>query len=221
MFDEIFAQKKPCPDRLITYGFELRDGVYRYTCSLMDGDFQLHITVDPLGGVDTSLTESDTDEAYTLYKTTAQGIYLGQVREAIAAVLQDMADHCFTSSRFRQEQTIQLLAHAAAVYGDQPEFLWETTPQNGILRRADSGKWYAAILTIPKNKLGLDSQQVVEIVNFHATPADVEQLLKRPGIYPGWHMNKKSWYTIILDGSIANEDLFRLMADSYRLAGKS
>ncbi len=220
MFSEIFSQKKPSPPHLLSYGFTHTGAEYRYSCLIRNGEFCLHVTFDKLWHVDTVLTEGDTGEEYTLYKTTAQGNYVGQVREDIGAVLQDIADRCFDASPFKQEQTLALVAHAASVYGDAPAFLWERTPGNGILRRQDSGKWYGAILTVSAQKLGLDDNRVVEIVNLHGTPADVAKLLERPQVYPGWHMNKKSWYSVILDGSLADEELFVLLAESYRLAGK-
>ncbi len=220
MFNEVFAKRKLSPMQLSEYGFDTVGSDYRYTCEIMDGDFLLHVIFDRHGNVETSLTECDTGEDYSLYKTTAQGTYVGQIREAITEVLRDIADHCFAASPFRQEQTLQLLAHAAEVYGDEPEFLWESTPNNGILRRKDSGKWYGAILTIPKNKLGIDSKHIVEIIDLHGTPEQIGQLRQRPEFYPGWHMNKKSWYTVILDGSVDNDELFALLAESYRLAKK-
>ncbi len=220
MFREIFLKKKINIKKLLEYGF-LADGeTYRYSRAIMDGEFILDVFFDRLGNADTVLTESDTDEEYSLYKTSAEGVFVGQVRGAIEAVLRDIADKCFEASEFKQEQTLRLTAYAFENYGDMPEFLWESTPGNGILRRKDSGKWYAAILTIPKSKLGYDSKQIVEIVNFHGTHEQVEKLLKRAGFYPGWHMNKKSWYTVILDGSVDDEEIFRLMAESYGLAAR-
>ncbi len=220
MFDEIFKGKKCCPAKLTAYGFTVVGEEYRYGCDILGGTFRLMITLDRLGHADTSLTEPDTGEEYVLYKTTAQGHFVGQVREAIDAVLRDVADACFDASPFRKPQTLTLLAHVREVYGDAPEFLWERTPGNGILRRRDSGKWYAALLTIPQSKLGLSDNRVVEIVNLHGTPDQVAELLQKPHFYPGWHMNKKSWFSVILDGSVTTDELFALLVESYRLAKK-
>ena len=38
-----------------------------------------------------------------------------------------------------------------------------------------------------------------------------------PAVIPGYHMNKKHWNTIILDGSIPQGEVERRMDDSYRL----
>jgi predicted DNA-binding protein (MmcQ/YjbR family) len=36
--------------------------------------------------------------------------------------------------------------------------------------------------------------------------------------YPGYHMNKKHWVTICLDGSVPIEEVFRRIDESYGLA---
>ncbi len=220
MFEELFMQKRLSSSKLMAYGFTYTDGVYRYTCPILNGEFFLHVTFDRFGNPDTSMTECDTGEEYILYKTAAEGTYIGIVREAIAEVLRGIVDQCFDSSTFRQTQTMQLLAHAAEAFGDEPEFLWADSPDCAILRRKDSSKWYAVIMTVPKSKLGFDTDIPVEILNLHGTPDAVECLLRRADIYSGWHMNKKSWYTVILDGSVDNGELFAFLAESYRLAGK-
>jgi len=36
-------------------------------------------------------------------------------------------------------------------------------------------------------------------------------------VLPGYHMNKGHWNTVILDGSIANEEIFEMIDHSYDL----
>ena len=36
-------------------------------------------------------------------------------------------------------------------------------------------------------------------------------------VVPGYHMNKRHWISIILDGSMAQADICRLISDSYAL----
>lgn len=38
-----------------------------------------------------------------------------------------------------------------------------------------------------------------------------------PSVLPGYHQNKEHWNTIILDGSIPDEDIHRMIAESYDL----
>lgn len=41
-----------------------------------------------------------------------------------------------------------------------------------------------------------------------------------PCIKPGYHMNKKHWNTIIVDGSLTNKQLIQFVYDSYALVAK-
>ena len=36
-----------------------------------------------------------------------------------------------------------------------------------------------------------------------------------PSVIPGWHQNKENWNTIILDGSVPDNDVRRMIAESY------
>lgn len=42
-----------------------------------------------------------------------------------------------------------------------------------------------------------------------------------PSVVPGWHQNKEHWNTIILDGSIPDKDVKRMIAESYDLVTDS
>lgn len=51
-----------------------------------------------------------------------------------------------------------------------------------------------------------------------ADPIDAVILRKQyPAVRPGYYMNKKHWNTITLDGSIPDEELFRMIDESYQL----
>ena len=38
-----------------------------------------------------------------------------------------------------------------------------------------------------------------------------------PAVLPGFHMNKRHWISVVLDGSMADEDILGLIEDSYAL----
>ena len=42
-----------------------------------------------------------------------------------------------------------------------------------------------------------------------------------PAVIPGYHMNKRLWNTVIVDGSISTRILKEMIDDSYRLVVKS
>ncbi len=218
MFEAIFQRKKVNIEKLISYGFERKEGSYLYTTNILNNQFKLHIHISTEGNADTNVFDVSTGDEYVLYKTGAIGTFVGEVREACEKVLQEVADACYDVEIFRLDQTKRLIDYVRGKYGGELEFLWKTSPGNAIWRRKETAKWYAAVLTVSKDRLGIASNEVVEIVNLHATADQVEQLLKKDGYFPGWHMNKKYWYTIILDDSISDEELFRCIDESYEMA---
>lgn len=220
MFEDIFRRKKAIPTKLLEYGFEQTDGIYQYSTGIMNGEFTLLITIDATDNVDTVLTEKETGEEYVLYKTNAAGTYVGEIRTAITNILEDISQKCYQPSVFKAPQTLRMIDFVSATYGDELEFLWTKFPDNAVWRRKDTTKWYGAILTVQRNKLGLDSSETVEIIDLRIAPEQMAELLQRENYYPGWHMNKKSWYTVILDESVSDEELAERIQDSYELAVK-
>lgn len=220
MFEEIFKRKKLNITKLTAYGFEHADGTYTYKTNIMDDSFSLYITIDKNGMVDTSLTDVENGEEYTLYKTNALGAFVGEVRLKIEEVLLDISDKCYSPEIFKAKQSKMLIEYVRETYGDELEFLWPSSPDNAIWRRKDNKKWYGVLLTIPRCKLGIDSLEVVEVVDLRAEPKELEELVDRELYFPGWHMNKKHWYTIILDGSVPNDELLRRIDQSYALDDK-
>lgn len=220
MFEEFTKRKKPIPEKLTAYGFEKEGNMFRYSREIRDGEFTLTLEIEKDGAIGTELIEKETGEEYVLYKTNASGAYVGGIRAAIGEVVGDVTGKCYETSVFRTEQAQMLREFVRETYGDELEFLWTQFPDNAVWRRKDNRKWYGAILTVEGRKLGLESERIEEIVDLRMDPKEAEEILSRANYYPGWHMNKKSWYTLILDGSISDGELKERLGESYRLAGK-
>ena len=220
MFEEFTKRRKPIPEKLTAYGFEKEGNMFRYSREIRDGEFTLTLEIGKDGAIGTELIEKETGEEYVLYKTNASGAYVGGIRAAIGEVVGDVTGKCYETSVFRTEQAQMLREFVRETYGDELEFLWTQFPDNAVWRRKDNRKWYGAILTVEGRKLGLESERIEEIVDLRMDPKEAEEILSRANYYPGWHMNKKSWYTLILDGSISDGELKERLGESYRLAGK-
>lgn len=116
---------------------------------------------------------------------------------------------------FESEQTRRVVEYAAERYGDRPEFLWPKYPRCAVFRRRDVGKWYAAILYVPRNKLGLPGDESVEILNLKVPESELDYLIDGKLFLPGYHMNKRRWFSICLDGSLSTEEIFERIDASY------
>ena len=218
VFDELFARKTPNIEKVLSFGFVQDGSGYKYETDILDGLFRFQAVIVSDGSIDTRLIEKETGEEYILYKTDAAGSFVGHVRKAVEALLTQVAEDCYETEIFKSPQAKEVIYYVQSKYGDELEFLWKKFPDNAVWRRKDTAKWYGAILTVAKNKLGLASNEIVEIIDLRIQAEKLETLLLKDNYYPGWHMNKKNWYTIILDGSVATEDIFKHIDESYHLA---
>ena len=58
-------------------------------------------------------------------------------------------------------------------------------------------------------------------VNLKCDPEETQVLRgMHKSIIPGYHMNKEHWNTVILDGSLPDELVYKLIDDSYNLVVK-
>lgn len=189
----------------------------QWTTPLLD-DFTL--TVSVLGDeVSCRVFDEAAQAPYTLFvQPTATGRYVAKVRDAVITQLTAIRDACFTQgSIYHQPQTLDIIAQVAKTYALAPEFLWQKFPTNAVFRRTDSKKWFAAILTVQPDRIGRTGKKPLEILDLRmADPLQVDGV----NFLPGYHMNKKSWFTVVLDGTVATEQLMALMATSFDLAAK-
>lgn len=107
--------------------------------------------------------------------------------------------------------------YAKETYGTDPEYLWEKTPDSAVLRHKNNNKWYAAVLDVRKCKLGLQGDEIVDIIDVKCDPVLIGSLIEKDGYFRAYHMNKEKWLTIILDGTVPYEEIFGLIDLSYEL----
>ncbi len=101
-------------------------------------------------------------------------------------------------------------------YGTIPEYLWSNSPDNVVLRHKN-GKWYAVIMNVKKSKIGLDGSDAVDVLDVKCDPEMISMLIQTYGFLPGYHMNKKNWITLLLDGSVTESKILDFLDMSYEL----
>ena len=220
--DTLFKRKKVHSDALLAFGFSAMGSVYRYSKSLVDGQFAMIVTVSEEKELFAELIEHASGESYVLHRISgATGAFVGRVREEYERVLGIIADACFEPDVFKSAGARLVIQYAREKYHNNLEFLWKPSPGNAILRRQDTAKWYAAILTVQKKKLGLSGEGTIEVLDLRMKPQDIAVLVDGKKYLPGYHMNKKHWVTICLDDlTVPIEELFCRIDESFALATK-
>lgn len=104
------------------------------------------------------------------------------------------------------------------IYGTEPDYPWND--QNAVLRHKDNNKWYGVVLKVAESKLGLNGDKIVDVLNIKCDPILIGSLRLKDGYFPAYHMNKDSWISILLDGSVSAEEIKNLIELSYKLTQK-
>ena len=230
METDYFGRFRPAFGRLGKKGFRKTETEYRYEEDFLDGQFRAELVIrqEPEGSapggwqIRGRVMDLDTEEEYLPIRARHQlGGFVGGVREAYLEVLGRIREECFVPVDFIYDQANRITAMIGEVYGDAPEFPWEKYPGNGTFKCKENGKWYAAILNVAFGKLGAagghDANDIVEVINLKAEPEGIAQITRRPGIFPAWHMNKKHWISVILDDTLADDEVMELIGASYDL----
>ena len=111
----------------------------------------------------------------------------------------------------------ELEAYIQNHYATLPDYPGADTPRAAVFRHVANRKWFALIMEVPQDKLGLAGTEKLDIVNFKCDPILISSLHGETGIFPAYHMNKASWITVALDGSVPVETVELLLDVSYEL----
>lgn len=208
---------RPDIGKLIRYGFSGDNGVLGYSEALGCG-FTLMFEVRD-GGLFAGVYD-DGDE-YVLHLTDASGGFVGKVREEYEGAVSRVTSACFEravySPYFRSGQTAGLIADAEKTWGETPEFLWKDTPDCCVLRNRESGKWYAVFMVVPLAKFFPGTEGKTEVINLRA---DATGMSDGKLVFPAYHMNKKSWISVLSDRGKDFGEIRAVMCASREIAGK-
>ena len=75
-------------------------------------------------------------------------------------------------------------------------------------------------MDIPRNKIGLQGNELLDVVNFKCDPILIGSLREEPGFFPAYHMSKTSWITAVLDGTVSEDKIKMLLDMSYELTAQ-
>lgn len=204
-------------NKLIDYGFKKNNNKYIYTKRLSNDNFLVHIEITDFCKITSKIMDIENKEEYwpvDIKNTT--GSFIGKIKEEYENILKDVIAICTERDIFKSNQTQAVIKYVKEKYDGNLEFLWEKST-NAIIRHHDTKKWYLILLTISKEKLGLKSNDLIEIIDLKMPPEEIVKLVDNKKIFPGYHMNKKHWITICLDNTMKDEELFKYIDISYNL----
>jgi len=203
-------------DALQSFGFEKKRNGWAYSAPIADGALVCTVSVAANGKVTEKVVDTATGDEYVQHRiAAATGKFVGRVRQDVMSLMERIAVACFERDVFKTDMARGIIDFARTEWSEEPEFLWEKFPDYAVLRRKDTGKWYALVARLPADKVGGKSNELVEIVNLRRTKG-----MEGLRFLPAYHMNKKTWVTILLDGTMPIDSLVRFLVTSRNVATK-
>lgn len=212
--------KKVEISKLLNYGFIKENNQYILKDKIFNNQFEIVVWfIDNM--IYSKLIDIENDDEYILVDIrNSNGEFVGNIRKEYENKLIDIIEKCTTSEIYKSNQAKEIIKYIKNKYNDELEFLWKKFDDNAIWRNKENNKWYGALLKISRKKLGIDSDEIVEIVDLRYQKENIIDLIDNKKIFQGYHMNKNNWITIILDDSIKTKDIFDLIDNSYELSLK-
>ena len=92
----------------------------------------------------------------------------------------------------------EFFAYCIDTYGTLPDYPFDEDFETAVLRHADNRKWYALVMHVSRHKFGLDSDEVIDVVNLKLPTEMFGSFGASDGVYPAYHMNKLHWISVLL-----------------------
>lgn len=180
---------------LHSYSFTVR-------CILKDNSLECH------------LIDDDFNEEYELVDLNQITGYAALVKDEYDKTIEDILSSCTEKTETQKERIIHYVYDR---YQDKEEHLWIKFPEDSIIRKQENRKWYCLFMKVEAGKLGLEEKEEYDVMDLRGTEGRIKSI-DNIRFFPGYHMNKKHWYTIILNETMTDEEIKTLIEESYNLA---
>ena len=111
------------------------------------------------------------------------------------------------------------LDYCLDTYGTAADYPFDEDFETAVLRHTGSRKWYALVMRISRRKVGIDSDEVVDVVNLKLPLEMFGSFGAADGVYPAYHMNKLHWISVLLPD--AADDLVEFLVNASYEATKT
>ena len=214
--------KKSCVDftKLEDYGFIKNKDNYILEKEFLNNNFKAVIIINSDGTIVGKVIDLDINEEYLNIRTDMNGEFVNKVRESYKEILNDIKEKCFISKNFIFDQTNRINNYIKNKYNNSFEFLWDKFPGYAVYRNNKNKKWYSIIMNIDISKIDKGNGEI-EIINVKVDNKNTMELLKKEGYYESYHMSKKDWISIILNETVTDDEIFKLIDESYNIINNS
>ena len=214
--EEVFRRKMPVVSRLSDYGFVRNNGIYHYSEVFHEGQFRCDVTVDAKGMTVSHIIDTDLDEEFRQVNMESfTGEYIATVRGEYQQILERIAAACYQDVPFILPQANRISMLIEGRFGETRDYPFSKLPAAAVFRCRENRKWYGLVMAMDCSLIDKDKKLTGEVLNVKTE--DAVRLTSIAGIYPGYHMNRKNWISIILDDTLPDELIMQLVETSRKL----
>lgn len=215
---DLFERLRPDQEKLIPYGFTKDQKDYVYRKDLGKDGMEAEVRVSDNGKVTGKVMDTFAQEEYiAVHLEGQQGAYTADIRKRYLEILEGIAEHCFHPVPFVSDQANRMDEMIRNKWHERGDHPFEKYPDYVSYRYHGNQKWYALVMNVSGDKIGLSSGNH-EIVNLKSD--HVEKLVKKDGILPAWHMNHSQWISVLLNDTLDDETLMSLIETSRNLVSE-
>ena len=207
--------KKVDFEKLLVYGFKKINCEYIYKKNIVNSLFYVEV-ISMNNRLISRVIEVDCNLEYIMVDVKYSGEFTSKVRREYEAIIDDVINRCFDNDIFKNKKTKNVIKYIKDKYNTELEYLWPDTPNNAVMRNKNN-KWYGIIMSVSKDKIGIDGDGIIDIINVKHPSDRIIKLIDNRSFFQAYHMNKKNWITILLDNKIEDKVLFKLIDTSYIL----
>lgn len=199
---------------LAEWGFE--NGQARHV--LIEGEFELGMT---LADQELELVVYDLamEEPYTLFEVaSASGPLVTALRQQVDDILNRILGQQIQGNPLVEG----LVEHVKATYEVAPAHPFKRHPEIIGFKVPEVDKLFGIILPVDYCQIDKASSRTdqVLVLNLKGKPDHIVERIDNDRYFPAYHMNKKHWFSLLLDAQTDWEQLIRLLAESYSLVKK-
>ena len=229
--------------KLTKFGFKKNKDKYTYIKDIKDGEFKVVIEVDKKKAISKVLDNFDESEYALVDVEESSGQFVGSIKEEYEEVLEKFVEKCTYLDTFKSPSAKKIISYVKEKFDGELEFLWDDY-DGAVFRNQDNKKWYGVIrkvreksfVTSTLKRMKIDGvisdhpllnikdfsdDDYIEVLDLHIDKEKSKEVIDYQNVFPGYHMNKESWITIILDKNTKLKDTYRLLDDSYQMTVKS
>lgn len=212
-YDLLFKNYLKQETLLLNYGFIKDKNSFIYENKIKNNKFLVKVDISKKVKVD--VIDLALNDIYMPFYQTNNGAFTSEIAKSVKDLLIDIRNKCFIKDVFKSNLAKEIISYVKSTYEDEPEYLWEYFPNNAVFRNSKNEKWYLAILTAKGKNFNREGD--IELIDLKADTLNIEKIVDNKKFYPAYHMNKKHWFTIILDGSVSFKEICKYIDKSYEI----